>query len=587
MRWQTTAALAVVLVALAAFYYVYEIRMGPERERAEARKGRVFSVEPADVQAVTITRAGDTVALEREGEGWRLRAPVAARGDRGKVEDVLTTVLTAKIDREIAAQPASLAEFGLDRPAAEIAVTLKDGRRLGLALGTKNPTGSWVYARETDRPAVFALPESVLRDATLPATDFRDRTILALDRQAVSGLEIATGEDTLVVEHAGDRWSLTRPRALGADAEAIGDLLDKLTAAKVKEFVAEAPPSLGPYGLDRPVRLTVHQGRDKDRSSRTLLFGRADAGRRGVYAMRAGETSVLLLPEDVWKALPKNVAAIRDKTVVAFERDRVTRLDLTSPRGEVTIERADGRWRITRPEPLPADQVEVGAVLMKLRSLKAQGFLSEDAAGVSRYLGRPEVRATLTLQGAQEPVTVLLAPSADRRGGQPVAYAAVAGRGPVVLVEGTALAEVGRSLADLRDRTLVSGLEPRDVKRVQVRSGGRSVLLERVSDTEWRVLEPARGAARRGKVDDLLWRLRALKWKEIAAPRADEPARWGLDRPSAEVRLYRADGTEIGALQVGRRDGERLYVRLGSTAPVYVVDAKGLEIPKVPDDFQG
>jgi len=31
MRWQTTAILAVVLIALGVFYYVYEIRLGPER----------------------------------------------------------------------------------------------------------------------------------------------------------------------------------------------------------------------------------------------------------------------------------------------------------------------------------------------------------------------------------------------------------------------------------------------------------------------------------------------------------------------------------------------------------------------------
>ena len=52
MRWQTTAALAVILIALGAFYYVYEIRLGPEREKTEGRKGRVFTVEPADVAEV-------------------------------------------------------------------------------------------------------------------------------------------------------------------------------------------------------------------------------------------------------------------------------------------------------------------------------------------------------------------------------------------------------------------------------------------------------------------------------------------------------------------------------------------------------
>ena len=75
-------------------------------------------------------------------------APVAARADRGAVDELVTSVVTAKADREISANPASLAEYGLDSPAADVAVTLKDGKRLGLQLGGKNPTGVWVYGRE-------------------------------------------------------------------------------------------------------------------------------------------------------------------------------------------------------------------------------------------------------------------------------------------------------------------------------------------------------------------------------------------------------------------------------------------------------
>ena len=56
MRWQTTAALAVILLLLGAFYYVYEIRLGPEREKAEARKGRVFSAEAGNVTEVEMKR---------------------------------------------------------------------------------------------------------------------------------------------------------------------------------------------------------------------------------------------------------------------------------------------------------------------------------------------------------------------------------------------------------------------------------------------------------------------------------------------------------------------------------------------------
>ncbi|HET7340012.1 MAG TPA: DUF4340 domain-containing protein, partial [Methylomirabilota bacterium] len=512
---------------------------------------------------------------------------VRARGSRSAVDETLATILTAKIDREIDPNPKSPADYGLDKPAADVTLTLGNGKTLGLQLGAKNPTGVWVYARERDKPAVFVLGESVLRDTTRPVPDFRDRTVLAFDAKDVHGVEVALPEETLAVERRDGGWRLTRPRALPADADTITEFLDKLAAQRVKEFVAESPPSLAPYGLDRPTRLVLQTGSDKDRASRTLLLGQVDAAKKGVYAMRPGEPSVLLLPEDILKLVPRNVAVLRDKTVVAMDRDKVTRLEIDSPKGDVAAARDKEQWKLVSPQPLPADQVEVGAVLTKLRELRAQAFLSEDASGIARYLARPEVRVTLTDAGGAA-TTVLLAPSKDTRGGAPTAYAAVAGKGPVVLVDGKALTELARSASELRDRRLLGALEPRDVKRVRVRAGGQTVVLERKGDTGWRMLEPVKGAANAGKVDDLLYTLRGLRWKDVVAPDGQDAARYGVDTPTLEVAMFRGDGGEIGTVVVGKREGDLAYVRTRAAPTIYSLESRALgPAPKLPDDFKG
>jgi hypothetical protein len=586
MRWQTTAILAAILIAVGAFYYVYDVRMAPDREKEAARKGRLWTIEPADVNELTIRRPSDTLTLKREGDRWQMLGPVPARGDRGPVEDALTTIVTAKIDREITAQPASLAEFGLDKPAADLSLTTKDGKQLGLQLGAKNPTGVWVYARERDKPAVFVIPDSVLRDATKPAVDFRDKTILAFDRKDVTGLDLVLRDDALSLSHVEKGWQITRPRALGADSDAVNEFLDKLQNAKVKEFVIDAPRSLEPYGLERPTRIEVHTGKDKDRATKTLLIGATDDKKKGVYALRPGEQSVMLLPEEVWTALPKTVAAVRDKTVLAFERDKVTRVDVESPRGAFTVVREGDRWQISQPEALPTDQLEAGALVMNVRNLRAQAFLSDDASGLARYVGSPQVKVTLTEKDAPT-TTILLAPSAETRGRQASAYAGIAGRGPVVLVDAKALTDLGKSVNDLRDRSVVGGLEPKTVKRLLLTRDGKAVLLERQGDQEWRMLEPTRRAANAGRVDDVLFGVRGLKWKEIVAPKGEDPARYGLDKPVGEITLYRGDGTAIVTLMVGKKDGQRLYVQTKSAPTIYAVEAGQLELPKIPEDFQG
>src|SRR2546429_2683313 len=318
--------------------------------------------------------------------------------------------------------------------------------------------------------------------------DSRDGPGLALEAGRWRGSGTARAGEPLAAEGVDGKWRPPRPRPRPADTETVTEFLDKLQSTKTKEFVAEGPQSLDAFGLARPLRLSIHTGKDKDRVTRSLLIGGVDKAKQGVYAMRPGERSVLLVPEQTWAIVPKNVAALRDKVLVEFDRDKVARVDLESPKGRVALTQEVNSWRIVAPENLPADQVEAGALVFKLREVKAQGFLADDASGIARYLAKPAVRVTITEKGAAAPTTILLAPSPDRRGGKAMAYAAVAGRGPVVLVGADTLDGLTRSVTELRDRTLLPALEPRDVKTMRVRAGDRTVVVERRGDADWRVV---------------------------------------------------------------------------------------------------
>jgi hypothetical protein len=54
-----------------------------------------------------------------------------------------------------------------------------------------------------------------------------------------------------------------------------------------------------------------------------------------------------------------------------------------------------------------------------------------------------------------------------------------------------------------------------------------------------------------------------------------------------EIALLKADGGELAHLTVGKRDGERAYVRTGASQTIYAVDASALgPEPKIPDDLK-
>jgi len=589
VSWKTIAVLLVVALGLGGYFYYDTYWLVPAREKAESVKGRLWTVEPKDVEAITIKRAADTIRLKRVEGGWDMLEPVATKGDRGPIDEVITSLATARADREVASNPPKLAEFGLDPAAAEVRIEVK-GRPepLTLMVGAKSPTGAWVYAKEGGKPAVVTLSEVTARDVERPAADFRDKTVVAFDRKAVTGIDLdVDGQGFSLAADEPGKWRVTKPGPYRADAEAIGEFLDKLESAKAKEFAAAGTPP-AQLGLDKPSRVTLWIGKDKDRASKTVSFGKVDAAKQGVYVTRGDAAGTMLAPDEVWKAVPKTVAAVRDKVVVPYAYDKAVRVEVESTRGLVRLDKDGATWKLTAPEALKADSSAVSNLLWKIRDLRATGFLGEGPADVARYLAKPEVTVRIWEEGAKEPKTLLVRAFSEKPGGTPAAVAAVAGQGPVMLVDGKAVADLSKGTADLRDRSIFPAFETAEVKRARLIGGGKVLVVDRSGENEWKVVEPSRGPAKEPRVSDVLIALKALRWKDIVSDKADDLARYGLDRPDLEVTLAKAGDAEVGTLLVGKREGDVTYVKLKSGPAIYAVEDKLVsDLRKAPSEIPG
>jgi hypothetical protein len=587
-NWKTTAVLAVLLVGLGTFFYVYEVRQGPAREKATLEKDRAWKdLESKDIEEVTLTRKGETIRLRKTGEQWALASPVESRADAQPVTELLTTIATLRVEREIEPNPTKLGDFGLETPAAEVQFTAK-GATHRIRLGAKNPTGLWVYAQLGDKPAVVLVPDSLLRDAGKPVADFRDKTVLAFERAKVTGLEVKTpaGQTVAARLQGTDQWQVTAPATVPADREAVTGLLDKLRDAKVKEFVGEAPAGPDPYGLERPLALTLWLGEEKDRAAKTLRFGKPIPDKKTVFAQREGDATVFTVEEALLRAVPVSLTALRDKSLFAYDRAKLERLEVESPRGKVALAMEGGSWRITAPAAYKADESAVGDLLLKARDVRAKDFVAEDQGQLARYgLDRPQVRLTVWEKEAKEPKSLLLVAAKDAKAPD-LAYAAVSTGGPVVLVDAKALTDLAPTAQELRDRSLFAGFDTREVTRVQIARKEQTIVLERAGEDDWKLTAPRSGGARSSRVNDLLWTLRNLRWRELVAEQGWEPAKYGLDAPGVTLTLSGKDGKTIAALAIGTRERGDAYVRVPGRPALFVVDARTLgEIPATPDDL--
>jgi hypothetical protein len=591
VRWLTTTVLAVLLVGLGAFYYVYDIRQAPEREKAASVKDRLWKeLEGKDVEEIVVKKGNaETLHLKKSGDAWSLVAPVAAAADRRAADDLATSLATLRVEREIEANPQKPADFGLAPSAVDVTFKAK-GQDRTVKLGAKSPSGVWAYAQEGGKPAVILVPEGILTDAQKPPSEYRDKTLLAFERKDVKTVEVR-GPTGQVVAAAGvkapDEWQLTAPLAAPADREAISALLEKLRSAKIKEFVADAPKNPAEYGLDRPTRVTLGMGEAASRTTRTLRFGKAVPEKKGIYAQREGDSAVLLVDEDLGRSVPTSAIAFRNKTVFDYDRSKLERVELDSPKGKVALALQDGKWRITAPVALRADEGAMSQVLFKARDLRAKDFVAEDAKRLAAYgLDKPQIRITVWEKDAKEPKALLLAPGREKDR----AYATTLGAGSagVAAVDPSALADLARGVTELRDRSLSDAFDTKDVTRVTIQRPTVTLALDRTGpgEEDWQLASPKKGKTRGGRVSELLWTLRNLKWKDLVAEQGWDAARYGLDAGATTITLAGKDGKTIAALAVGKQEGGVTYVRIPGQPALYAIDAKTLgDLPGTPEEL--
>ena len=218
-----------------------------------------------------------------------------------------------------------------------------------------------------------------------------------------------TGE-TINLRRENGKWQITEPKALPADQDAVSSMVTTLSSLNADKVVEEKAADLQPFGLNMPT-LDV-QIKRKDGKTDELLIGDDTPTGSGAYAKLPGDSKVYTLASYSKTSLDKRVEDLRDKRLLTFESDKLTRLELQA-KGQ-TIEfgkNSAGEWQIVKPRPLRADSSSVNALVDKLRDAKMDMTGSEDAA--KKFAAATKVAAA-TVNDANGPQTLEVRKDKDK-----------------------------------------------------------------------------------------------------------------------------------------------------------------------------
>lgn len=217
-----------------------------------------------------------------------------------------------------------------------------------------------------------------------------------------------TGELIDLVKDSG-KWRMTQPQPLAADQDAAGGMVTTLANLSADKLVEEKATDLKAYGLDIPT-LDVQVVR-KDGKTDRLLIGDDTPTGSGAYAKLASapnaatDARVFTVGTSTKTSLDKRPDDLRDKRLVVFDSDKLTRVELQAKGATIEFGKSgQGEWQILKPRPLRADGSAVDTLIGKLKDAKMD--LSE-TDGARKFAAAPKLAmASVTDAGGVQTLDV-------------------------------------------------------------------------------------------------------------------------------------------------------------------------------------
>ena len=184
---------------------------------------------------------------------------------------------------------------------------------------------------------------------------------------------------TVVLQNQNGRWSLTAPEQLPADQDAANSLASTFNPVSADNVVEDKPKDLSQYGLTNP-SLTVTVDEKNGKSQQLFLGDDVPAGSL-VYARVNSDPKVYAVSSSIKTSLDKSANDLRDKRLLTFDSNRLTRIEVINAKSDVEIGKNNQNdWQILKPQPYRADSFQVEELLRKLTDAKMDLSASADTA---------------------------------------------------------------------------------------------------------------------------------------------------------------------------------------------------------------
>ena len=322
------------------------------------------------------------ILLSKSGSEWKITEPKPFAADQTTVSSMLSTISSLNSERVVEDKGADLQRYGLEHPSLELDVTEKDNKTHQLLLGDATPTGSAVYASLTGDPRVFTIAEYHKTSVDKSLNDLRDKRLLTLSADKVSRVEIAGKNGDIEFGRNKNEWQILKPQPMRADSVTVGELVSKLTDARMDLSASDASAKESDSAFAKGSPVATVKVTDESATEQLQIRKSKDL----YYAKSSVVEGAYKLDSAVADALNKKLEDFRNKKLFDFGYADPNKLEIhTDSKAHFLVRSGEDWWENGKK----MDEDSVRFLLSALRDLSADKF-------VDSGFKVPEIEATVT-----------------------------------------------------------------------------------------------------------------------------------------------------------------------------------------------
>jgi len=203
-----------------------------------------------------------------------------------------------------------------------------------------------------------------------PAKDAPPKVLTIAEDQFKSiSLKKAAGDTTVVQKSAAGKWEIAQPKPLAADQDSVSSLVSTLSSLTSDRLIEESTSDLASYGLASPALEVVVT--KKDGKTEDLLIGDDTPTGGSTFVKLKSDPRIFSVSSGVKSSLDKTSKDLRDKRLLTFDSDKLTRVELVAKGPAIEFGKNNqNEWQIIKPKPLRADGSQVEELVRKLKDAK-------------------------------------------------------------------------------------------------------------------------------------------------------------------------------------------------------------------------